>query len=109
MTAKIASNPGVFFEFGVGFTVGDVVPDVVSASPSAPSSLGDVGSKVDAGLARSSTDGAGVGEGVGVVIDTEPVLLLPLDDLGRWVVVGVGVVDPSPETVNSPLSTVAVS
>jgi len=83
MTAKIASNPGVFFEFGVGFTVGDVVPDVVSAFPSAPSSLGNVGSKVDAGLARSSTDGAGVGDGVGVgaVIDTAPVLLPPLDDL----------------------------
>ena len=106
ITAKIASNPGDFFEFGVGFTVGDVAPDV-----SVSSSLGDVDSEVDSGLAPSSTDGAGagvgdgVGVGAGVVIDTAPVLLLPLDDL-EWVVgVGVGGVDISPE-VNNPLSTV---
>lgn len=104
ITAKIASNPGDFFEFGVGFTVGDVAPAV-----SVSSSLGDVDSEVDAGLAPSSTDGAGAGVGdgvgVGVVIDTAPVLLPPLEDL-EWVVgVGVEGVDTSPE-VNNPLSTV---
>ncbi len=108
ITAKIASNPGVFFEFGVGFTVGDVVPDVVSASPSAPSSLGDVGSEVDARSALSLVAGVdvGVGEGVGVDMDTEPVVLPPLDDVDLVVDVGVGDVDTSPD-VNSPLSTVA--
>ena len=83
ITAKIASNPGVFFESGVGFTVGDVVPDVVSISTSAPSSLCDVDSEVDARSAPPLVDcvGVGVGEGVGVDMDTEPVVLPPLDDV----------------------------
>ena len=103
---KIASNPGIdACEFGVGFTVGDVVPAVSVSSPVAPS-LRDVDSEVDAGLARSLADGAGVGGGVGVDMDTAPVVLPPLDDV-EWVVgVGVGDVDTSPE-VNNPLSTVA--
>ena len=80
ITAEIASNPGVFFEFGVGFTVDDVAPDVSVSSP-APLSSCDVDSEVDAGLASSLTDGVGVGEGVGVDMDTEPVVLPPLDDV----------------------------
>ena len=101
-------NPGVDAgEFGVGFTVGDVVPDVSVSSP-VPPSLCDVDSEVGAGSAPSSADGVdvGVGEGVGVDMDTAPVVLPPLDDV-EWVVcVGVGDVDTSPE-VNNPLSTVA--
>ena len=105
ITAKIASNPGVFFEFGVGFTVGDVAPDVPGSS-SASSLLCDVDSEVGAGLAPSLTDCVGVGEGVGVVMDTEPVVLPPFDDVDWVVDVGAGDVDTSPE-VNNPLSTVA--
>lgn len=59
ITAEIASNPGVFFEFGIGSTVDDVAPDV-SVSSSSPSSLCGVDSEADIGLAPSLTDGVGV-------------------------------------------------
>ena len=109
ITAKIASNPGVGIgDFGVGFTVGDVVPGV-PVSSLAPSSLCDVDSEVDATSAPPLADcvGVGVGEGVGVDMAAEPVVLPPLDDVDL-VDVSVGDVDTSPD-VNSPLSTVAVS
>ena len=77
ITAKIASNPGAFCEFGVGFTV----CDVVVIPPSALSSLRGVDSEVDARSAPSLVDVVGVGEGVGVDMDTEPVVLPPLDDV----------------------------
>jgi hypothetical protein len=108
--AKIASNPGDFCDFGVGFTVGGVVPGV-SVSSSIPPSLCGVDSEVGAALALSSSlaDGAdvGVGEGVGVDMDTAPVVLPPPDGLERAVGVGVGGVDDTSPEVNSPLSTVA--
>ena len=81
ITAKIASNPGIDCDPGVGFTVGDVVPDASVSAP-APPSLCDTDPEVDAGSAPSSlADGAGVGEGIGVDMDTPPVVLPPLDDV----------------------------
>ena len=109
ITAKIASNPGDFFESGVGFTVGDVVPDASVSAP-VPPSLCDADPEVDAGSAPSLADGAGagVGEGAGVDMDTAPVVLPPLDDVEWAVDVGVGDVDTSPD-LNNPSSTAAFS
>lgn len=111
VTAKIASNPDTdVCEFGAGFTVDCVVPGVSVSSAAASTlvspSLCDVDPGFDVRSAPPSADAVCVGEGIGADMDTEPVVLPPLDDPVCLAGVGVGGVDTSPE-VNDPLSIVA--